>query len=441
MAKPVVAIVGRPNVGKSTLFNRVAGKRISIVEDYPGVTRDRIYTEAEWLNNVFTLIDTGGIEPESKETILAQMRRQAEIAIETADVIIFLVDGREGLTGTDREVASMLRKAKKPVILTINKVDTLEHSPYYYDFFELGMNEPIEISSSSALNIGDLLDAVVAHFPDDKGNKEEDEMIKVAIIGKPNVGKSSIINYILGEDRVIVSDIAGTTRDAIDTPFTDGEDKYLLIDTAGVRRKSKIKENIERYSVIRSFTAVDRADVCLLVIDATEGVTEQDKKIAGYSHENGKGMVIVINKWDIIQKETNTMKEFTKTVRNELAYLDYAPILFVSALSGQRMEKILDTVKFVANQNALRIPTGGLNEIIGEAVLLNQPPSDKGKRLKIFYATQAAVKPPTFILFVNDKELMHFSYLRYIENQIRQSYGFEGTPIRFILREREKGGK
>ncbi|SCX87547.1 ribosome biogenesis GTPase Der [Alkaliphilus peptidifermentans] len=441
MAKPVVAIVGRPNVGKSTLFNRIAGKRISIVEDQPGVTRDRIYAEAEWLNNVFTLIDTGGIEPESKETILSQMRNQAEIAIETADVIIFMVDGKEGLTGTDREVASMLRKAHKPVVLTLNKVDTVEHSPYYYDFFELGMDEPVEISSTAAYNIGDLLDAVVAHFPDEKADKDEDEVIKVAIIGKPNVGKSSMINHILGENRVIVSDIAGTTRDAIDTPFTDGEDKYLLIDTAGIRRRSKIKENIEKYSVIRAFTAVERADVCLLVIDSTEGVTEQDKKIAGYSHENGKGMIIVVNKWDLIEKDTHTMKEFTKEIRNELAYLSYAPLLFVSAMSGQRMKQVLETVKFVANQNAMRIPTGNLNEIIGEAVLLNQPPSDKGKRLKIFYGTQAAVKPPTFILFINDKELMHFSYLRYIENQIRQNYGFEGTPIRFILREKDKGGK
>ncbi|KAB3533165.1 ribosome biogenesis GTPase Der [Alkaliphilus serpentinus] len=441
MAKQVVAVVGRPNVGKSTLFNRVAGKRISIVEDHPGVTRDRIYAEVEWLNYNFTLIDTGGIEPESKETILSQMRRQAEIAIETANVIIFMVDGREGLTGTDREVASMLRKANKPVILAINKVDTKEHSPYYYDFFELGMESMVETSATAAYNIGDLLDEVVKHFPNPDENQEEDDVIKVAIIGKPNVGKSSIINKILGEDRVIVSDIAGTTRDAIDTPFTDGEDHYLLIDTAGIRRKSKIKENIERYSVIRSFTAVERADVCLLVIDAEEGVTEQDKKIAGYSHENGKGMIIVVNKWDLIEKDTHTMNKFTKEIRTELAYLHYAPIIFISALTGQRMNKLLETIKFVSNQNAMRVPTGTLNEIIGEAVLLNQPPSDKGKRLKVFYGTQAAVKPPTFVLFINDKELMHFSYLRYIENQIRENFGFEGTPIRFMLREKDKGDR
>lgn len=439
MAKPIVAIVGRPNVGKSTLFNRIAGKRISIVEDEPGVTRDRIYAEGEWMNRKFTLIDTGGIEPESNELIPAQMRRQAQIAIETADVIILLMDGRQGLSGADREVASMLRKSNKPVVLALNKVDTGERSEHYYDFFELGFNDPIEISSTLALGIGDLLDAVSAHFPDKQADEDEDEAIKVAIIGKPNVGKSSIINRILGEDRVIVSDIAGTTRDAIDTPFTDGEDQYILIDTAGVRRKSKIKENIERYSVIRSFTAVERADVCLLVIDAVEGVTEQDKKIAGYSHENGKGMIIVVNKWDLVEKETNTMNEFTKVIRQELAYLDYAPILFVSAKTGQRMNRILDKVKHVANQNAMRIPTGSLNEIIGEATLLNQPPSDKGKRLKIFYATQASVKPPTFILFINDQELMHFSYQRYLENKIRESYDFEGTPIRFILREKTKG--
>lgn len=439
MAKPIVAIVGRPNVGKSTLFNRIAGKRISIVEDEPGVTRDRIYAEAEWLDRKFTLIDTGGIEPESEELIPAQMRRQAQIAIETADVIVFMMDGRQGLTSSDREVASLLRKSSKPIVLALNKVDSSSQSEHYYDFFELGFDEPVEISSTLALGIGDLLDAIAAHFPEKHPDEDEDDTIKVAIIGKPNVGKSSIINRILGENRVIVSEIAGTTRDAIDTPFTDGADKYVLIDTAGIRRRSKITENIEKYSVIRSFTAVERADVCLLVIDATEGVTEQDKKIAGYSHENGKGMIIVINKWDLIEKETNTMNQFTKEIRDELAYLEYAPILFVSALSGQRMNKILDKVKHVANQNAMRIPTGSLNEIIGEATLLNQPPSDKGKRLKIFYATQASVKPPTFILFINDKELMHFSYQRYIENRIRENYGFEGTPIRFMLREKTKG--
>ncbi len=439
MARPVVAVVGRPNVGKSTLFNRVAGKRISIVEDEPGVTRDRIYTEVEWLSHKFTLIDTGGIEPESQELIPAQMRRQAELAVETADVIIFMVDGRAGLTSSDREVASMLRKSHKPIILALNKVDTAGHSENYYDFFELALGEPVEISSALALGIGDLLDEVVAHFPERNENEEDDTTIKVAIIGKPNVGKSSIVNRILGENRVIVSEIAGTTRDAIDTPFTHGEDEYVLIDTAGIRRRSRITETIEKYSVIRSFTAVERADVCLLVIDAVEGVTEQDKKIAGYSHENGKGMIIVVNKWDLIEKDNHTMNQFIKNIRDELGYLEYAPIMFISALTGQRMNTVLDKVKYVANQNAMRIPTGSLNEVIGEATLLNQPPSDKGKRLKIFYATQAAVKPPTFILFINDKELMHFSYQRYIENRIRENYGFEGTPIRFMLREKSKG--
>ncbi|SES65107.1 GTP-binding protein [Natronincola peptidivorans] len=441
MGKPIVAVVGRPNVGKSTFFNKIAGRRIAIVEDEPGVTRDRIYTEVEWLNHKFTLIDTGGIEPESEEIIPAQMRRQAELAIETANVIVFLVDGREGLISSDREIADMLRKSKKPVLLVLNKVDTKEQSPHYFDFYELGIGDPIEISSALGLGIGDLLDEVVKNFPNEEAEDYDEDVIKVAVIGKPNVGKSSIINKVLGEDRVIVSDIAGTTRDAIDTPFTDGEDQYVFIDTAGIRRKSKIKEHVERYSVIRSLSAVERADVCLLIIDAEEGVTEQDKKIAGFSHENGKGLIIVINKWDLIEKETNTMNQFIKSVRTELAYCEYAPIVFVSALTGQRLNKILDKIKFVANQHAMRVPTGALNEVIGEAMLLNQPPSDKGKRLKIFYATQAAVKPPTFVLFINDKELMHFSYQRYIENRIRENFGFEGTPIRFINREKTGGEK
>ena len=403
MGKPIVAIVGRPNVGKSTLFNKIAGKRIAIVEDRPGVTRDRNYTKVEWLNNEFNLIDTGGIEPDSTEIIPAQMRRQAELAIETADVIVFMVDGREGLISSDIEIADMLRRSKKPIVLAVNKVDTKESSPHLYDFYELGLGDPMEISSSLGLGIGDLLDEIIKHFPTEDSSEEDEDVIKVAIIGKPNVGKSSILNKILGEERVIVSNIAGTTRDAIDTPFTDGEDKYIFIDTAGVRRKSRITDNVERYSVIRSLAAIERADVCLLVIDAQEGITEQDKRIAGFSHEEGKGLIIVVNKWDLIEKETNTMNQYIKRIRNELAFCDYAPILFISALTGQRLPKVLEKIKFVSNQHSLRIPTGVLNDIIGEAMLLKQPPSDKGKRLRIFYATQASVKPPTFILFINDK--------------------------------------
>ena len=436
MSKPIVAIVGRPNVGKSTLFNKILGSRISIVDDKPGVTRDRIYAEADWLKHDFTLIDTGGLDLDSKEVIPAQMRIQAELAVEIADVIIFLTDGREGLTPVDRDIAEVLRKTKKPVIVTLNKVDTGHQSKHFYEYYELGMGEPIEISASLGLGIGDLLDEVVQHFEVGEEDDGDDDVIKVAIIGKPNVGKSLLVNRILGENRVIVSDIAGTTRDAIDTPFTDGNDRYVLIDTAGIRRKSRVKENIERYSVIRAVAAIKRANVCLLVIDAAEGVTEQDKKIAGYSHENGKGMIILINKWDLIEKDNKTMNEFTKEIRNELSYITYAPILFVSALTGQRMNRILEEVKKVANQNSMRTSTGILNEVIGEALLLNQPPSDKGRRLRIFYATQTSIRPPTFVLFINDKDLMHFSYLRYIENKIRENFGFEGTPINFILRQR-----
>lgn len=436
MSKPIVAIVGRPNVGKSTLFNKIAGQRISIVDDKPGVTRDRIYTDADWLNYNFILIDTGGIEPESEDIIPAQMRRQAELAMETADVIVFVADGREGLNSVDRDVADLLRKTKKPIVVTLNKVDTKHQSEHFYEFYELGMGDPVEISSALGLGIGDLLDEIVKHFDANDSGEYDHDVVKVAMIGKPNVGKSSLINKILGEDRVIVSDIAGTTRDSIDTPFTSGEDKFVLIDTAGIRRRSRITENIEKYSIIRAIAAVEKSDVCLLVIDASEGVTEQDKKIAGYSHENGKGMIVVVNKWDVVEKDNHTMNEFIKQVRNELSYIAYAPILFVSALTGQRMNKILEEVKHVSNQNAMRIPTGALNEVIGEAILLNQAPSDKGKRLKVFYATQASVKPPTFIIFVNSKELMHFSYLRYLENKIRENFGFEGTPIRFILREK-----
>ncbi|AOT68443.1 ribosome biogenesis GTPase Der [Geosporobacter ferrireducens] len=438
MPKPVVAVVGRPNVGKSTFFNKIAGKRISIVEDQPGVTRDRIYTEVEWLNNQFTLIDTGGIEPKSDDIILSQMKRQAQVAIETADVIIFMVDGKEGLTASDQDVANMLRKTNKPVILVVNKIDAQHFTGNIYDFYQLGLGDPLAISSVNGLGLGDLLDEIVDRFSDDSGDDYEEDRIKVAVIGKPNVGKSSIINTILGEERVIVSDIAGTTRDAIDTPFTQGEDKYVFIDTAGIRRKSRINENVEKYSVIRSLTAIERAEVCLIVIDATEGVTEQDTKVAGYAHEQGKASIIVVNKWDAIEKETNTMNTYTKEIRNELSYMPYAPILFVSAKTKQRIPQILETIKFVSNQHALRVQTGVLNDIIGEAILLNQPPSDKGRRLKIYYGTQVAVRPPRFVFFINDRELTHFSYTRYLENKIRDAFGFEGTPI--FIEYREKGG-
>ena len=438
MPKPVVAVVGRPNVGKSTFFNKIAGKRISIVEDQPGVTRDRIYTEVEWLNNQFILIDTGGIEPKSDDIILSQMKRQAQVAIDTADVIVFMVDGKEGLTASDQDVGNMLRKAKKPVLLVVNKIDAQHFTGNIYDFYQLGLGDPIAISSVNGLGLGDLLDEIVDRFPEDRGDDYEEDRIKVAVIGKPNVGKSSIINTILGEERVIVSDIAGTTRDAIDTPFTQGEDKYVFIDTAGIRRKRSVYENVEKYSVMRSLTAIERAEVCLIVIDATEGVTEQDTKVAGYAHEEGKASIIVVNKWDAIEKETNTMNAYTKDIRNELSYMPYAPLLFVSAKTKQRIPQVLETIKFVSNQHALRVQTGVLNDILGEAILLNQPPSDKGKRLKIFYGTQVAVKPPRFVFFINDKELTHFSYTRYLENKIRDAFGFEGTPI--FIEYREKGG-
>ncbi|MGO1369991.1 MAG: ribosome biogenesis GTPase Der [Senegalia sp. (in: firmicutes)] len=436
MARPILAIVGRPNVGKSTLFNRIAGRRISIVEDTPGVTRDRIYAEGEWLNNYFTMIDTGGIEPDSEDIILSQMRNQAEIAIETADVIIFMVDGKEGLTSTDREVASMLRKSSKKVLLVANKVDSHTPPDTIYEFYELGLSEPIMISASHGYSIGDLLDEVIANFPDDKDMGYEEDVIKVAVIGKPNAGKSSLINKILGEERVIVSDIPGTTRDAIDTPFNVGDEKYVFIDTAGMRRKKKVTENIERYSVVRALTAIERSDVCLIVIDAEEGVTEQDKKIAGYAHDNGRAAIILVNKWDLIEKEDKTYLKFEKEVRNELSFMTYAPIILTSALTGKRINRIIDLIKIVSNNHSMRIKTGVLNDIVGEAILMNQPPSDKGRRLKIFYATQASSKPPKFIIFVNDKELMHFSYARYLENQIRNSFGLEGTPIWFEFRER-----
>lgn len=437
MAKPVAAIVGRPNVGKSTLFNKIAGKRISIVEDTPGVTRDRIYTEVEWLDKKFTLIDTGGIEPYSEDVILVQMRRQAEIAIDMADVIAFVVDGQEGITPADQEVANMLRKSKKKIILVVNKIDAPKYKDNVYEFYNLGLGEPVGISAAQALGLGDMLDEIIAGFPDDDEEEYDEYTIKVAVVGKPNVGKSSLVNKIIGEERVIVSDVAGTTRDAIDTPFSLGEDKYVFIDTAGLRKKKKIFENIERYSVVRSLTAIERADVCLLVIDAQEGVTEQDTKIAGYINEQGKAVIIVVNKWDLVEKDEKTMNRFIEDIRRDLNFMAYAPTIFISAQTGQRVTKVLELVKYVSNQHAMRISTGMVNDVINEAVLMNQPAISGGRRLKILYSTQVAVKPPTFALFVNDPEIMHFSYERYLENQLRKSFGFEGTPIRFLLRKRE----
>jgi len=439
--KPIVAIVGRPNVGKSTLFNRLTGKRIAIVEDKPGVTRDRIYSEAEWLNNKYVLVDTGGIEPFSEDIILSQMKRQAEVAIDTASVIVFIVDGKEGITHADEEVAEMLRKTKKPVVLVVNKIDNPSNFSNVYEFYNLGIGEPFGVSSSAGLGIGDLLDKIVSYFKDMDEEDTEDEETKVAIIGKPNVGKSSLVNRLLKEERVIVSDIPGTTRDAIDSLLEVNGDKYVLIDTAGMRKKSKVSEEVERYSVIRALAAIERADVCLVMVDAEEGVTEQDTKIAGYAHESGKGIIIVVNKWDLIEKDDKTMNEFSNKIRNNLVFITYAPIIFISAKTGQRVEKLIELVKFVANQNAMRISTGVLNDIISDAVLMNQPPIAKGRRLKIFYATQASTKPPTFIMFVNDPEIMHFSYARYLENQLRSRFGFEGTPIRFIYRSRNENNQ
>jgi len=439
LSKPIVAIVGRPNVGKSTFFNYLAGKRISIVEDTPGVTRDRIYTEVEWRNRKFTLIDTGGIEPYSEDKIMQQMKNQAEIAIETADVIIFMVDMKDGLTASDREVATMLRKSNKPVILTVNKVDKVgELPPEVYEFYNLGMDNLMTVSSIHGLGMGDLLDEVFKYFPEESEEEYDEEVIKVAVVGKPNAGKSSLINKVLGEERVIVSDIPGTTRDAIDTYVENEEGKFVFIDTAGIRRQSRISENIERYSTIRSWTAIERADVCLIMIDAVEGVTEQDTKIAGYAHEQGKASIVVINKWDLVEKSTGTLEEYRRTVLEKLGFMLYAPVLFISAKTGQRVDKIFGLVKYVANQAALRISTGVLNDLLNEAVAMVQPPSDKGKRLKIYYMTQASVKPPSFVLFVNNMELMHYFYERYLENQLRKSFGFEGTPIRFIIREKDR---
>lgn len=439
MSRPVVAIVGRPNVGKSTLFNTLAGDKISIVQDTPGVTRDRIYADVTWLNYSFTIVDTGGIEPDSKDVILRQMREQAEIAMATADVIMFITDVRQGLVDSDGKVADMLRRSGKPVVLVVNKVDSFEKlMPDVYEFYNLGLGDPMPVSAASQLGLGDMLDEVVKYFPESASGDETDERPRIAIIGKPNVGKSSIINRLLGEDRVIVSDIAGTTRDAIDTSITRNGTEYVFIDTAGLRRKNKIKEEIERYSIIRTVAAVERCNVAVLVIDATEGITEQDTKIAGIAHERGKGMIIAVNKWDAIEKNDRTMNVFTRDIRQKLSYMPYAELLFVSAETGQRLPKLFDTIDAVIENHSLRIATGVLNEILTEAVALNQPPSDKGKRLRLYYITQVAVKPPTFVIFVNDRELMHFSYTRYIENKIREAFGFRGTPIKFIIRERKE---
>lgn len=438
MRKQVVAVVGRPNVGKSTLFNALAGEQISIVKDTPGVTRDRIYADITWLDRTFTLIDTGGIEPDSTDIILSQMREQAEIAINTADVIIFLVDVRQGLVDADAKVADMLRRSKKPVVLVVNKVDSFEKfMPDVYEFYNLGIGDPVPVSAASRLGIGDMLEEVCKHFNDEAIEEEDDDRPRVAIVGKPNVGKSSIINKLLGEDRVIVSDIAGTTRDAVDTEIKRNGREYVFIDTAGLRRKSKIKEELERYSIIRTVTAVERADVVVVVIDATEGVTEQDAKIAGIAHERGKGVIIAVNKWDAIEKNDKTIYEHTNKIREVLAYMPYAEMIFISAKSGQRLNKLFDLIDMVIQNQNLRIATGVLNEIMAEAVALQQPPSDKGKRLKLYYITQVAVKPPTFVIFVNDKELMHFSYTRYIENKVREAFGFKGTALKFIIRERK----
>lgn len=438
MSKPVVAVIGRPNVGKSTFFNRIVGKRISIVEDTPGVTRDRIYAEAEWNGIHFSLIDTGGIEPDSKDVILSQMREQAQIAMDMADVILFIVDGKEGITSADEEVANMLRRKGREIVLLVNKIDNPRKIPdTFYDFYSLGVGEPIPVSAANMLNLGDVLDKIVSSFPEGEG--EEDESTKVAVIGKPNVGKSSLINRLLAEKRVIVSDIAGTTRDSIDTPFTwEGED-YTLIDTAGIRRQNKINENIEKYSVIRAVAAIERSDVCLLVIDATEGITEQDKRIAGVAHEAGKGIIIVVNKWDLLKKETNTMKEYRETIEAELPFLSYAPTLFISVLTGQRVQEVMKTVKTVAENRSMRVPTGQLNSLISDAVMMKQPPSDKGKRLKIYYVTQVGIRPPLFSFQINKRELMHFSYARYLENKIREAFNFDGTSVKFVFR--EKGEK
>ncbi|MBR6390111.1 MAG: ribosome biogenesis GTPase Der [Lachnospiraceae bacterium] len=437
--RPIVAVVGRPNVGKSTFFNAIAGEMISIVKDTPGITRDRIYADVEWLDYAFTMIDTGGIEPDSSDVILSQMREQAQIALDTADVIIFMVDVKQGLVDDDMRVADMIRRSAKPVVLAVNKVDSFQRDMVdVYEFYNLGIGEPYAISSVNRLGFGELLDAVCGHFPEGSASDEEDEAVKIAIVGKPNVGKSSILNKLAGEERAIVSDIAGTTRDAIDSRIMHDGKEYLLIDTAGLRRKNKVKEELEKYMIIRTVAAVERADIVLLVIDATEGVTEQDAKIAGIAHDRGKAVIIVVNKWDAIEKNDKTVNEYTADIRNTLSFMTYAEIVFVSAKTGQRLNKLYETIDAVNENHSMRFATGVLNEIMAQATAMKQPPSDKGRRLKLFYITQVAVKPPTFVIFVNDKELMHFSYTRYIENQVRETFGFMGTPLRFIIRERKE---
>ncbi len=437
--KPIVAVVGRPNVGKSTLFNVLAGERIAIVKDTPGITRDRIYADVSWLNMAFTLIDTGGIEPDSKDVILSQMREQAQIAIDTADVILFMTDVKQGLVDADAKVADVLRRSRKPVVLLVNKVDSFEkYMPDVYEFYNLGIGDPHPISAANQLGLGDMLDEVASYFGKIAEEDEEDDRVKIAIVGKPNVGKSSIVNRLAGENRVIVSDIAGTTRDAIDTEVKYNGKEYVLIDTAGLRRKNKIKEELERYMIVRTVSAVERADIAVLVIDAVEGITEQDAKIAGIAHDRGKAVIIAVNKWDAIEKDDKTVKEFTGKVREILSFMTYAEIIFISAVTGQRLTKLYEMIDIVSENHSMRVATGVLNEIMSEAVAMQQPPSDKGKRLRLYYITQVAVKPPTFVIFVNDKELMHFSYTRYIENQIREAFGFRGTPLKFIIRERKE---
>jgi GTP-binding protein len=438
MSKPIVAIVGRPNVGKSTLFNQIGKKRVSIVEDIPGVTRDRIYLDAEWLNCEFTMIDTGGIELETTDHILKSMRHQAMLAVEEADVVVFMVDGKTGMTNADLEVARLLRNSKKPVLLVVNKVDSPKKELDVYEFYNLGLGDPIPVSASNALNLGDLLDSVVESFPKDVVEVKDADEISIAVIGRPNVGKSSLVNALIGQDRVIVSDVAGTTRDAIDTHFVKDGMKFILIDTAGMRRKAKVELPIERYSVMRALRAVDRSDVVLMVLNADEGVTEQDKKIAGYAHDGGKGVIIVVNKWDLVEKDDKTSLRFTENLRSELGFLQYAPVLYTSALTKQRVHRVTDLVKYVAEQQAMRIQTSVLNQVIIDATSINPPPSHKGRKLKIFFTTQADIKPPTFIFFVNEPELMHFSYLRFLENKLRESFGFEGTPLKLVVRGRKE---